>query len=163
MASDKLNIGCGSHLIEGWRNIDPYADDPRVERKLVQEIEAGCAGHILLQHVLEHVNFHEQPRFVKELFRILRPGGTVHVIAPDFDVAVRMYYESGMRIEALYRVIPAIFGSGRSGPMLHLSPVTPTRLRDLLEYAGFAEIRINEPPTGSAMEVQGFGRKAEQG
>ena len=156
---DKLNIGCGSHLIEGWRNIDPYADDPRVEKKFVQEIESGCAGHILLQHVLEHVKFDEQPGFVKELFRILRPGGTVHVIAPDFDVAIQMYCAAGMKIEALYRVIPAIFGSGQTGPMLHLSPVTPTRLRDLLEYAGFAEIRINEPRTGSAMEVQAFGRR----
>ena len=159
MASDKLNIGCGNNIIEGWRNIDPYAEGPRVERRFVHEIESGCAGHILLQHVLEHVGFEEQPGFVKELFRILRPGGTVHVIAPDFDVAVRMYWESGMRIEALYRVVPAIFGSGQGGPMMHRSPVTPARLRDLLEYAGFVEVKINEPRTGSAMEVQGFGRR----
>ena len=161
VVSDKLNIGCGSHLIEGWRNIDPYAEGPRVERRFVHEIESGCAGHILLQHVLEHVNFHEQPGFVKELFRILRPGGRLHVIAPDFDVAVKMYYEAGMKVEALYRAIPAIFGAGRSGPMMHLSPVTPGRLRDLLEYAGFVEIKINEPRTASAMEVQAFGKRPE--
>jgi len=161
MASDKLNIGCGSNLIEGWRNIDPYAKGPRVEKMFVHQIESGCAGHILLQHVLEHINFHEQPGFVKELFRILKPGGTVHIVAPDFDVAVKMYYESGMKIEALYRVIPAIFGSGGSGPMMHYSPVTQARLRDLLEYAGFAEIKINEPATASPLEVQAFGKKTE--
>jgi SAM-dependent methyltransferase len=42
-------------------------------------------------HLLEHIDRDAAPRFVAECYRVLKPGGHVRVVVPDFETLVRRY------------------------------------------------------------------------
>ncbi len=82
----KLNLGCGTHIKEGWVNLDISAL-PGVD--VVHDIETlplpfadGEFDEILCQDVLEHV---EYIPVLKDLHRILAPGGKLTVRVPHFS------------------------------------------------------------------------------
>ena len=53
----------------------------------------GCADHILCSHFLEHVHVEEMQVILRDLHRVLRTGGTLHVIVPDLAILVDAYLE----------------------------------------------------------------------
>lgn len=75
---NKLHLGCGGKVIEGWKNYDieldirnplPFAD--------------STASHILAEHVLEHVSHQQAWLFLEECKRVLAAGGVVRIAIPD--------------------------------------------------------------------------------
>ena len=46
-------------------------------------------------HMLEHLDRNEADKFLKEAFRVLRPGGIVRIAVPDIKKKVEQYIESG--------------------------------------------------------------------
>ena len=53
--------------------------------------EDNSVSHILCSHFLEHL-FHDQCiLLLKEFTRVLKPGGTMHVILPDLRLCVERY------------------------------------------------------------------------
>jgi SAM-dependent methyltransferase len=46
-------------------------------------------------HMLEHLDRNEAGRFLKEAYRVLRPGGIIRIAVPDIRKLVERYYESG--------------------------------------------------------------------
>lgn len=85
---DRLNLGCGTDIREGWTNLDSAAL-PGVD--VVHELGSGplpfddaSFDEILCKDVLEHV---ELEPVLREIHRVLRPGGRVRVIAPHFTAA----------------------------------------------------------------------------
>lgn len=87
--SGALNIclGSGDRPIEGYVNLDlnPHAPIVDVVHDLDRfpwPFESNSADHIVMEHCLEHVTDH--CRAMKELHRILKPGGTVRIEVPHF-------------------------------------------------------------------------------
>jgi SAM-dependent methyltransferase len=85
---DRLNLGCGTDIRAGYVNLDSAAL-PGVD--VVHDIgerplpfDAESFDEILCKDVLEHV---ELVPTMRELHRILRPGGRLRVIAPHFTSA----------------------------------------------------------------------------
>jgi SAM-dependent methyltransferase len=84
MAS-KLNIGCGTDIRQGWVNLDSVAlagvdvchDITNVPLPFPDE----TFEVILCKDVLEHV---EYIPVLKDLYRILQPGGRIHIQVPHF-------------------------------------------------------------------------------
>ena len=81
----KLNLGCGSHSREGWVNLD-IAAQPGID--VVHDIENlplpfpdNHFDEILAQDILEHV---EYIPVLKDLHRILAPGGRLHLRVPHY-------------------------------------------------------------------------------
>lgn len=83
--SDRLNLGCGRDVREGWVNIDAYAapgvdvvvdfdDRPKLP------FDADSVDHSEGSHVIEHLH-HPLP-LMEELWRVTRPGGTVTFRCP---------------------------------------------------------------------------------
>lgn len=90
----RLNIGCGTQVVEGWVNIDadhtltqldgiehgdpleglPYDDD---------SIE-GAVAH----HVLQMVDWLDLVPWLREVRRVLAPGAWLRITVPDFLRAV---------------------------------------------------------------------------
>jgi SAM-dependent methyltransferase len=50
--------------------------------------------HILCSHFLEHVFSTEADEIISDFRRVLKPGGTVHIILPDILKMARRYIES---------------------------------------------------------------------
>lgn len=84
--SRKLNVGCGHLAREGWVNLD-LADLPGVD--VVHDLDSGALpfpdgafDEIECIDILEHVR--EMPDVMRELHRVLAPGGRLHIEGPHF-------------------------------------------------------------------------------
>lgn len=83
----KLNLGCGEHKKEGYVNIDWQA---LTKPDVVHDLNAfpypfpdNTFDLVEAFHVLEHL---DKPfTIMKELHRILKPGGTLHIKVPHFS------------------------------------------------------------------------------
>lgn len=88
-----LQIGCGMKPIEGAVNLDPNpdrwpwanvaADGHRLP------FADGAFGCVVSSHVLPHL--HHPVRALREMARILRPGGMIAHVVPDLRYAPRRF------------------------------------------------------------------------
>jgi SAM-dependent methyltransferase len=83
--SNKLNLGCGLDIKNGWINVDRVAL-PGVD--VVHDLEVlplpfpdDHFEYILCQDVLEHLDF---VNVLRDVWRILKTGGVVHIRVPHF-------------------------------------------------------------------------------
>lgn len=88
----KLNIGSGQRRFDtskGWVNVDCVSREGQVPDVLCDvgkerlPYDDGTVDICVLHHVLEHFGCGEAESLVKECFRVLRPGGRLHVYVPD--------------------------------------------------------------------------------
>ena len=92
----RMNIGCGTHLISGWVNMDVAPGAPGVVPGDVLAIPcaSGAAEAVILFDVIEHLHpRREVPVALAEVFRVLTPGGVLRVSTPDLAVLAKAYVE----------------------------------------------------------------------
>lgn len=95
-APRRLNWGCGDHLGAGWINSD-RKPDPGID--LVADIGAGLPlaedsiDYVVSVHALPELSYREQLPALRELLRVLRPGGVLRLALPDLDRAIDAYRE----------------------------------------------------------------------
>jgi SAM-dependent methyltransferase len=82
----KLNLACGQDIREGYENVD-RAELPGVDRALDLELfpwpwESGSVAEIFCSHYVEHTA--DLIAFMDECWRVLKPGGTLTIIAPYY-------------------------------------------------------------------------------
>src|SRR3989338_9371651 len=81
----KLNLGCGNDIKQGWVNLDsaklPGVNVVRNIEELPLPFGDGEFDEILANDILEHV---EYIPVLKDLHRILKPGGKLTVRVPHF-------------------------------------------------------------------------------
>jgi predicted SAM-dependent methyltransferase len=90
-----LNIGCGLRFHERWVNVDLHPQHPQVmgcdvlagALPFEEEVFAG----VYHSHLLEHLPRHRAGGFLRECWRILRPGGVLRVVVPDLEGICRLY------------------------------------------------------------------------
>lgn len=91
--ADRVQIGGGAHLLEGFLNIDivPPAD-------LVFDVREGLplgdasSDLIFNEHFLEHIDYPVSAKsFVAECHRVLRPGGRLVIGVPDARMVIEGY------------------------------------------------------------------------
>lgn len=104
-----LNLGCGDRTHPEWVNIDsslrlrlgrlpvirrwvPAPPDIRIQ-DLRHGIPFGdgTADVVYASHVLEHLTRSIGQEFLREIYRVLKPGGIVRIVVPDLETAVRQY------------------------------------------------------------------------
>ena len=124
---------------------------------------------ILMVEVLEHLSFHDTNRVLKEIHRVLKPGGTIHIQVPDCGSMMEMYVndqidpriphkpqseeqvlklreETGKAVHPT-RWLMAFCGAQKYGvPDIHKNIFTKQRMEDALEEAGFNKIDFKEDP-----------------
>jgi predicted SAM-dependent methyltransferase len=121
----KLHIGCGKGLLDGWVNIDVYPAPLAMNVLWGLPFADGSAHCVFVSHLLEHLFYPRdvQP-FLKEVRRVLAPGGVLRVVVPDIEQCIEAYVNND----------PSFFASRReTWPWW---PENPTRLEDFLGYAG---------------------------
>lgn len=86
--SIKLNFGCSKWKLPGFINIDK---DPSVKPDLLKEItlpldwEDNSVDEIYCGHFIEHLFIDDAIEMIKECYRVLKPGGNVIFVVPDFQ------------------------------------------------------------------------------
>ena len=73
----KVNLGCGSNILEGFDNRD---SDVNITQRL--PYLDNSVDFILIEHCLEHVNCADGLKFLDEAYRILKKGGVLRVCVP---------------------------------------------------------------------------------
>lgn len=85
MSLKKLNLGCGTDFKDGWVNLDSAAisgvDVVHNVETLPLPFEDNSFEEILAQDILEHI---EYVPVLRDLHRILAPGGKIHIRVPHF-------------------------------------------------------------------------------
>ena len=91
-----LNLGCGSVFSPEWNNLDLYRAKDVVYYDLNKGIpfQAGVFDAVYSSHVLEHFPRGKGEFLVKEVFRVLKPGGAVRLVLPDLEGIVREYLKN---------------------------------------------------------------------
>jgi predicted SAM-dependent methyltransferase len=82
---DKLHLGCGDIVLDGWVNLDidsPVAD---VLHDLTKPLPFADASvrYVFAEHMIEHIEYAEAESLLHECRRVLAPGGAVRMTTPD--------------------------------------------------------------------------------
>lgn len=104
----KYHLGCGDILIRDYLNIGYWE---HLGESVLYENHAGITGAFMLNHnlvkgipapdeslevvyhshLIEHFSFQEGIAFIKDCFRVLKPGGFMRVLTPDLELWSRNY------------------------------------------------------------------------
>ncbi len=106
----KLNLGCGSRLLDEYVNIDQ--DDIASMRQRYPDLEfpkdqiihtydvfdlpykADSVQEIIANGFIEHLSFVDEKRFFEETIRVLKPGGQLNFSVPNFEEVVKLWLKA---------------------------------------------------------------------
>lgn len=92
-----LNIGCGTDYKEAWINIDNNSDNNIEKLDLNWDLrnplpfDDNTVDYIFNEHFFEHLTPEEGQVVIKDLMRVLKPGGTMRIAMPDLESVVDHY------------------------------------------------------------------------
>jgi SAM-dependent methyltransferase len=86
MASDRLNLGCGTDIRPGYVNLDsaalPGVDIVRDLSRLPLPLPDATFTEVVCQDILEHLS--DYPALLGEIHRVMAPGGRLLIRSPHF-------------------------------------------------------------------------------
>ena len=90
-----LHAGSGGHTLRGWINIDLDVDptvDVAADLAAAVPVRSSSVDYIHSEDFLEHLDREGGERFLREAFRILRPGGVMRLLTPDLRALIDRVY-----------------------------------------------------------------------
>ncbi len=159
---DYLNVGCGYGLYEGFVNLD-YIWKPgvlcwdvsRLDKEPLPFADNTFKG-IYTEHCLEHIDLEASWACLRDLHRVLKPGGRVRIIVPDGEIYIDGYiaHRAGNTIE-----LPYAKQNKEATPMISINRVGRDAHKFLYDYETLAYM-LKE--TGfSAIKKERFGSGAD--
>lgn len=102
--SPRLNVGCGEFYADGWVNVDLAADEHR-HPDVIADVRSlpfddGTIARVFCGHLLEHLPRGQVPRALRELARVLAPGGELLVVGPAIERATTDDERDGITLGA---------------------------------------------------------------
>jgi len=100
-----INLGCGPVARSGWVNCDARdlpGVDLRCDLRSGLALGANYADYIAAIHVLQDLAYAEIVPALREIRRVLKPGGVLRLAVPDIDRAINAY----VRRDAGYFYVP---------------------------------------------------------
>jgi ubiquinone/menaquinone biosynthesis C-methylase UbiE len=146
----RLHWGCGPITPYGWINSDIQA---RLGVDVVADILAGLPieaeqfDYAVAIHALPEIPIREQERALRELWRVLKPGGILRLGLPDMDKAIRAYLSKDIDY---FFLIPDDVATTISGKMItqllwysvSRCMFTAEFATELLTRSGFRDVKL---------------------
>lgn len=169
----KLNLGCGVHLLKGFTNVDNYftLEDLKSKKGIFRfsKIEKGAkfvkadmnelpfkdnsVDYIECLEAIEHVPYKQVGNVIKEMYRVLKPGGKTVIFTTDFDDIAKMWtdYIAGKEYDAhnWSVMLGIIYGNQMTQGEYHRSLFNPTFFNGILQACGFTNFKMIQYPRGT--------------
>jgi predicted SAM-dependent methyltransferase len=156
-----IHIGCGPKYIEGMINVDGNIfrkKDLWLDVTLGLPFLSSSVRGVYASHVMEHFKVNTVRRLFREFHRVLKPGGTLRLVVPSLEYAVRTFMANDL---AAFPEWPYRFSSigGRFNNFLlcanqHRSMFDLTFLEELLHEAGFTSVFRESPQSSRCFALQ---------
>lgn len=161
----RIHLGCGNTLLPGWLNVDLLGRVPAdvgLDMKKPLPFADASVDAIFTEHMVEHLTYTESLALVCECERVLRPGGVLRIVVPDFELYVRSYMGENEVIQALPpRLTPLLGLASTAYGSAHRSIWDAETLNALLSHAGltatrsrFGESRIQPCPDTPERQIE---------
>ena len=153
----KLNLGSFNDTIgHGWTNIDILnvrqhipADHLFKQCDLRQGIPYASVDLIRCSHLIEHLTLEEAKNLLREMHRVLKPGGLARIATPDADIILKHYMARDMAF--FNQILPPEYIQAPtegeklsrllfSGDYSHKVLYNWEMLKNFLEQAGFTKV-----------------------
>lgn len=161
----KVNLGCGTNIVEGFVNIDNYSlhDNKDFVKGDAKDIplESDSVDYLLCDQVLEHIPTNDIPVVLFNIRRVLKPGGKCVIVVPDFEGAVRQWLE-GVSTKPFdpmtYKWFSdVIYGNQEHEGEFHKTAMTPGFLHYMLNMVGLTNHTITfHPAFGEVPSFEGM-------
>jgi len=106
---DKLHVGCGLVLLDGWLNIlyerrEEYGFIRRQKGRLLLNynllkkwpIMNDTISCVAGSHFIEHLDLNHGIAFLKESYRVMKPKGVIRLSCPDLGIYINNYCNKNM-------------------------------------------------------------------
>ncbi len=141
-----LHIGCGDINDPAFINLDarplPHVHFVRQDFSRLPMIPDNALDMVYMSHVLEHIPRGKLMQTLKEMERVLKPGGIIRISVPDFDCIVRLYEAADRDIRP---ITPALMGGQDYAFNFHYCVFNLAYLTDQLTRAGFTSVATWNP------------------
>jgi predicted SAM-dependent methyltransferase len=152
-AVERLHIGSGPLVREGWTNVD-IEYHPGVAHVL--DVRDGLpfrgAQYVYAEHFIEHLTYDEGFRFLKECRAVLRDDGVLRLSTPNLDWVHATQYASGDAVRDCFAMNKAFRAWG------HQFLYNLAALRATLQAAGFADVAACRYGESSDPNLRGLER-----
>lgn len=102
----RLMIGSGPSQLDGWLATDLIPSRPDVVLLDANDpfpFDDASVDRIHTEHMIEHVDHPVGTHMLAECFRILKPGGRLRILTPDFDRVIALTGEISDEVATLAR------------------------------------------------------------
>lgn len=104
----KLNLGCGPHAIDGWRNYDidarHYVIKHDLSRGLPNDIQPNSVDFIYTEHFIEHIEKHEALKLFKDCHRVMKDTAVMRISTPDlYNLAMNYINDDMSQIPSIWK------------------------------------------------------------
>src|SRR5581483_539160 len=91
--SDRLHIGCGTNILEGWINTDlmPGKGIIHLDATKPLPFRSGQFRYVFCEHFIEHITYQQAISLLRGIYDVLRAGGRVRIATPDFAFLAHLY------------------------------------------------------------------------
>lgn len=142
----RLHWGCGARTPPGWVNSDLHpGDGVDIAGDILDglPLEDGCMDYVVSHHALPELGIYQQVDALRELGRVLAPGGVLRLSLPDLDRAIAAYLD-GRSDHFLVWDWDTLAGNFISHVLwynLTRTPFTVDFATEVLTKAGFTDVR----------------------
>jgi predicted SAM-dependent methyltransferase len=173
----KIQVGTGPYTLPGWLNTDLEPYMPGVIFLDATEplpFMSRSVDIIYSEHMIEHIDYPSGAKFLRECFRVMKPGGQLRIATPNLRSVLRLYTDpSDPDVPAYlnstwYNDLPA--AESRRCAVLncfvrawgHQFIYDAETLRISIESAGFANVRqceVGESEHVSLRQLESHGQQ----
>lgn len=148
----RLDLGAGDIKRPGFTSVDLYDAAADIKADLASlPIKDNSVAEIACIQVLEHIHFAESEQVLREMYRVLEPGGFAMIETPDIDVVCRNILRDGLTDPWIYNLVGQYWRPQdknryedwyHHAGSIHRNPWDYDRLQELAQRVGFEVERL---------------------